>query len=200
MPPQGGPPQRSNKLAQARNGADDLTDRIFAKLFTGVRNDLARYALDFPHAEPNTHQARTNAHDPAHHSAEATAFRSGGLDECFGARHAFEQRLHLVGRTFFGEEVEDYANGLLGNRLIYADGRDDAPDQLVHGPSPPCTDGRFLIVILNFSDFEYKRALQRSTRQAVLHRKLSTCVARTTQSRVSSRQCSSGMHALHAID
>src|SRR5262245_22092426 len=162
MPPQGDPPRGSNKLTQARNGADDFADRILAELFTGVRNDLSRNALNLSHAESDTHQPRADAHDPAHHSAETTAFRTGSIHECLCTGHTIDLRLHLIGRTFFGEEVEDDTDGLFGNSSIYANGRDYASDQLVHGPSPPCTDGRFLIVILNFSVFEYKRAVQRS--------------------------------------
>src|SRR5262249_36409062 len=99
--------------------------------------DLARNALNFAHAKPNSHQPRADPHDAAHQSTEAAAFRTGSLHQRLSARQAIDQCLYLVSRTFFGEEVEDDADGLLGDSSVYADGRDDASDQLVHGPSPP---------------------------------------------------------------
>src|SRR5262245_16236389 len=133
MPPDG-PPQRSNKLTQARDRADDLADRILADLFAGIGNDFARNALNLPHAEPDPHQARANPHDAAHHPAKSAAFRLSRLHQRLGAWQLIDQRLDFVGRAFFGQEIEDDADGLLGDSSVYADGRDDASNQLVHGP------------------------------------------------------------------
>src|SRR5579871_7017797 len=90
--------QALDELAQARNGADDLADRLVTGLFARICNELAGHALDLAHAEAGRHQPAPDTHNATHaaeHSAAIALTRR--CHGCLCAWQLSEQGVHLLG-------------------------------------------------------------------------------------------------------
>src|SRR5262249_30073232 len=96
------PEGRSGELRKTRNRADEFVGRIRTELLTRETEQRAGDALHLAHAQTQSHQLGTDAHDAAEHTTRRCIRRSFGC-----ARRSIEQRLDLVRRSFLDEECEN---------------------------------------------------------------------------------------------
>ena len=114
-----------NELTQARDGSNDLTDRVLAGLFAGIGNGFFGNALDLPHAESCRHHFGSGAHEAAHSEPTARIGLALGRQQRFRTGQLVDQGLDFVGRAFLLQEVENDADGFFRGRLIDADISDE---------------------------------------------------------------------------
>jgi hypothetical protein len=150
----------SNKLCEAGDGSDQLADLVLADFLACVGDELPGDILHLFHAEPGSHHAHARAHDSAH---AAVTFARGLSHQRLGTRKLGKERLHLVGRSFLGQEVEDNTQGFLDRRLIDAEIRGEASDEIVHDRRQPHPRQVFAIMYTRpRHDKHSRRRFQRS--------------------------------------
>ena len=135
-------------MAQTRNRANDLTDRIFADFFAGIGDNFLGDALHLAHAQPGRHHLGAGAHDAAHRE-HAAAGIGCLLHERLRSGKPIDEGLHLVGGAFLAQEVEDDTDGSFGGYPIDADIGDETRNQLFHVPLM-LPHWRRVVIILNF--------------------------------------------------
>src|SRR5579871_7005361 len=96
----------SDKLAETWNSVDDRVDILIAGLVAGIRNKLARDALDLTHVQPSRHQPAAHAHNSAPAGEQpASTFSTCGSN-----------RLGSTGQTSKQRRSEEHTSELQSRR------------------------------------------------------------------------------------
>src|SRR5438132_531965 len=135
----------SDVLTKPRDRRGDISQRIARSFFPAIDHEFLDDALDLTHAETGAHQTAADAHDAAYVAEQSATVVACACHHGLVTRQLREQDLHLVLRTFLGKKIENDADGFLGRRAFDSNTRDDAVDQLRHGPSTARTSGELLI-------------------------------------------------------
>jgi hypothetical protein len=150
----------SGELAQPRCARDDFAHAIRSDFVSAEPEKFTGDALNFAHAQSETHEAGADRHQTAAHQSGETAVVVRRRDRGFCTRYFVNQCLNLVGRPLIAEEIQDNANGFFSDSTIDAGLGGQPPYQLVH-LAPSSTGqptGSFSAkIILSFQKLKYKR-------------------------------------------